>query len=341
MNKVALFEGIDISSHNGVVDIKRVRDAGIKMVAIRAGYGKNNVDQRFVANAQACFNLDVPAMGYWFSYALNEDMSRNEADYVCDQMEKFWDSCPIASDIEYDTRRYARTKGVEIDRELATKMNIAFLKRVKERGHIPVLYTNNDYTKNYFDIDRIINEVGSIYIWYARYNVDALTDSEENLADIWQYTSKGSVAGVSGNVDLNKFYADLTTLCVKIEEDESATTCNINIQNFQKAANADGYRDQNANKLTEDGIDGAKTQYVRKQILLRIKKEGTRYVTISSGEVVKWVQTRCNEILGTNIDINGEYDAETRSAVLQLQEKLNLAVDELVGYDTIQALFYN
>ena len=341
MSKIVLFEGPDISAYQGTVDMKRVRDAGCKMVALRAGYGKNNIDQKFVANAQAMYNLGIPGMIYWFSYGYNETMAKNEADFAVAQAAKFWIQCPIAFDLEYDTVRYARTCGVEITRELATKMAITFLKRVQERGYIPVLYTNRDYLKNYFDLDKITDALGVLFVWYARYNIEELPEEEQDIPDLWQYTSKGKLDGVSGNVDMNRFYTDLTTLCVPVEQDKSSTTCNINIQNFQKAANADGYLDEKGRKLDEDGIDGDNTQYVRKQILLRIKKEGSRYITISSGEVVRWVQTRCNEILGTKLDVNGEYDAETRNAVLKLQDKLNLEVDEIVGYDTIQMLFYN
>lgn len=339
MRKTVLFEGIDISSHNKVVDIKRVRDAGIKMVAIRAGYGRNNVDERYIANAQACYNLNVPAMIYWFSYGYTVDMAAKEAEYAIAQAKKYWDVIPIAFDLEYDTHRYARTKGVEISRQLATDMAIAFLQKVKAAGCIPVLYTNNDYTKNYFDIEKIVQALGMIYIWYARYNVASLTENEENLADIWQYTSKGRVPGVNGNVDLNKFYSEIELTPVKVEKPK--VTKNINIENFQKASNLDGYRDQNGNELKEDGYDGLKTQYVRKQILLQRKKIAFMTISVSTGEVVKWVQTRCGEILGINLEITGEYDAATEKAVGEVQNKLNLKVDKKVGYNTIQALFYN
>ena len=166
--KQALYKGPDISKHNGNVNIKKVRDAGYKRIGIRAGYGKNNVDEKYVSNALACVNLGVLAIIYWFSYAFSELMARNEGDYCCDQVEKYWEKCPVAYDCEYDTVRYARTKGVNITKELATNMAIAFLSRVKERGHVPVIYTNQDYLKNYFDMDKIVAALGKVYVWYAR-----------------------------------------------------------------------------------------------------------------------------------------------------------------------------
>ena len=68
MSKKVLYEGPDISYHNGNVDIKRIRNAGCKRIGLRAGYGKNNVDQRYVLNAQACYNLGVDVLLYWFPY---------------------------------------------------------------------------------------------------------------------------------------------------------------------------------------------------------------------------------------------------------------------------------
>ena len=339
MGKQVLFEAPDISVYQGVVDMKRVRDAGCKRVGLRAGYGKNNIDQRFQPNAQACYNLNVPTLIYWFSYALNETMARNEADFAIAQASKFWKSCPIAFDGEYDTVRYARTQGVNIDKTLMTNMAIAFLSRVKEKGYIPVIYTNRDYMKNYFDMNKITQAVGKVYVWFALYGVSNLPASELDATDVWQYTSTGKLDGVTGNVDMNKFYTDFNLDSVKNEQ--AVVKTNINILNFQKSANADGYKDDKGKSLVEDGLDGAKTQYVRKQIILKMKKVGLWNITISSGEVVKWVQTRCNEILGTNLEITGEYDSATRKAVVKLQKHLNLDADGVVGYNTIQALFYN
>ena len=60
--KKKLYEGPDISEHQGNVDIKRVRDSGCKRIGLRTGYGKNNVDQRYITNALACYNLGVTVL---------------------------------------------------------------------------------------------------------------------------------------------------------------------------------------------------------------------------------------------------------------------------------------
>lgn len=102
MSKKVLYEGPDLSYHNGTVDIKRIRDAGYRRVGLRAGYGKNNVDQKYVTNALACFNLGVAVLLYWFSYAYTVAMAATEAGYTVAQAKKYWKKCPIAFDFEYD-----------------------------------------------------------------------------------------------------------------------------------------------------------------------------------------------------------------------------------------------
>lgn len=352
MSKKLICEMPDLSVHNGDVNIKAIRHAGFPMVGLRAGYGKNNVDQKYIANAEACYNLDVPPLIYWFSYAYTEDMAANEAVYATSQAGKYWKRCPIAFDFEYDSVNYARKQGINPDRQLVTAMAIAFLRKVVELGYIPVIYTNEDYLKNYFNLDTIAAAVGQVYVWYARYGLSSLPTGRVEIADIWQYTSSGNIPGVAGRVDLNKVYTafgmdgegtDGTALIgpvVKAGSTKSQQTCNINILNFQKAANADGYRDQDGKKLVEDGKDGARTQYVRRQITLQAKL-GFLKIERSTGETVKWVQIRLNEIMGAGLEITGEYDTATIKAVQEFQRRYNLTVDGVAGYNTLQMLFYN
>lgn len=340
MSKKLIYEMPDISYHNGTVNIKAIREAGCPRIGLRAGYGKNNIDQKFVNNALACFNLGVDALIYWFSYALNNGMSENEAVYAVEQAKKYWKICPIAFDFEYDSVNYCRKNGINPTKKFVTDLAIAFLKKVVELGYIPVIYTNEDYLKNYFDMDRIVSAVGNVYVWYARYGISSLPISRVDLVDVWQYTSSGKIAGVSGKVDLNKVYTDFGQI-VKADTTPATSTCNINILNFQKAANADGYRDADGKPLKEDGKDGPKTQYVRRQINLKAKWTVLGYKVGSTGHVVEWYQGRCNEILGHSQKVDGLYGKTAKSETEELQKKLNLKKDGIVGYDSIQSVFYN
>lgn len=333
------YTGIDISVHNGKVNVKRVRDAGYKRIIVRAGYGKNNVDQRYIANAEACVNLKEPAGIYWFSYALNEEMAANEAAFAIAQAKKYWQKCPVAYDLEYDTISYARKKGVSIGKAQATAFAVAFLKTVIAAGYIPVLYTNKDYAKNYFDIPAIEKALGQrIYIWYARYT-SSISQEEKAACHIWQKSSKGKVDGISGNVDINEFYTDFETV-ISPETEENKTVCNINILDFQKAANLDGYTDQDGERLKEDGVDGPKTQFVRKKVNLKALYTESGYKVFSKGALVEYWQRRLSE-MGYETGVDGRYGKDTMVKTFTMQKDYGLSADGAAGYNTLSTSFYN
>ena len=337
---MSMFLGVDISKHNGNVNIKKVRDAGYKAIVIRAGYGNNNTDQKFVPNTEACVNLGVNTGFYWFMYSTSEAGAAKEGKYAVEHAKKYFEkNVPIAADLEYDTVAYAAKRGVNITKNVATAYVIAFLKEVEKAGFIPVLYTNKDYMSRMFDVAKIRQALDTpLYVWYARYT-SSLSSSEEAVVDVWQYSSKGSVDGISGNVDMNKFYTDIFKKSV-VSESRPATT-NLFIKGFQVAANADGYRDQNGDKLVEDGIDGAKTQYVRKQINLKAKLTALGYRAGSTGNLVKWWESRMRDMGYYAGAIDGKYGPACRAATIAFQKAQNLKTDGIAGYNTISTSFYN
>lgn len=319
-------KAIDISSWQGIVNMKAVRNSGIERVVLRAGWGKNNTDPKFSDNALAMNNLSIPGGIYWFSYALSTVDASNEGAYAVAHAKKFWDKCVIAYDFEYDSVNYARKNNVSIDKPKATAFAIAFLERVQENGFIPVLYLNQDYWNNYLDVDIIRQSIPGLKIWYA-YWASKLPANKEGKVAIWQYSSKGKVDGINGNVDMDNWFED-----DECKPADNPTKPNINIKNFQTAANADGEQPP----LVVDGIDGPKTQAARKKLVLHADGQKVG----SKGEVVKWVQSRLAE-MGYNVGgIDGLYGPKTKKAVEQFQKKSGLIVDGIAGYNTLSMLFY-
>lgn len=192
-------KGIDVSKWQGDIDWKKVRSAGVHFAMIRAGYGKNNLDEKFHRNAKGAIEAGIQIGLYWFSYALNVEMARKEAQYVVELAKKYKITWPIAYDLEYDSVSYAAKNGVTITRSLATQMAIAFCEEVKRLGYIPMVYTNLDYLNRYFDRSKLHYD-----LWYAQYASTASVADKE----IWQYSSSGSVPGIAGKVDMNHGYKD-------------------------------------------------------------------------------------------------------------------------------------
>ena len=201
-----LKQGIDISAWQGNIDWDQVKNC-IEAIIIRAGYGKNNIDQKWVPNVEAVRDSSLDVGAYWFSYAYTADMAYMEGCYAANAVKnKFGDrQIPIAFDLEYDSVAYAAKKGVKIGRAEATLFAIRFLTAVKEFGYRPMLYTNIDYIRNYFDLGVIRAAIPDLLLWVACWGSEP---KDYNMA-VWQYSSKGSVAGIIGNVDMDEVYVDM------------------------------------------------------------------------------------------------------------------------------------
>ena len=196
--------GIDISNHNGFVDFEKVKKQ-VDFVMIRAGYGRNNIDLSFERNISECNRLGIPCGVYWFSYAYTEDMARREAEYCLKAVKPYKLSFPIAWDFEYDSVSYAEKLGMKITPALARKMLYAFGETIERAGYYCLNYTNKDFIDRFFGEDSL-NRFGA---WIAQWNVAM---KEPDVYQIWQYSNKGKIDGIDGDVDLNKCVVDFPTL---------------------------------------------------------------------------------------------------------------------------------
>lgn len=198
------FYGIDVSVHNGTIDWNNVAASGKEFAMIRAGYGNsiNQKDKNFDANITGALKAGLLVGVYWFSYADSEEDVRREWE-VCSQViapYKSRISLPVAFDYEYDSERYYKEKyGQAPSNTLINSMADVFLSLVRIGGYKPILYTNNDYRRNKFSVALL----AKYPLWLADY-----TGGPDAKCAIQQTSSTGSVAGISGNVDLNTAYVD-------------------------------------------------------------------------------------------------------------------------------------
>ncbi len=188
-------KGIDISKHNGKIDFKKVKAAGIDFAMIRAGFGQSTVDDRFHDNIKGAQSNGIKCGVYWFSYAYTPQMARKEAAKCLDTIKGYRLQYPVAFDFEYASVEYAKSEGVHITKEIASQIADEFLSTVASAGYDVALYANIDYLKNYFT-----DAVKSKYpLWLAAYR-----DTEPSHGQvIWQHTECGRVDGIRGAVDLN------------------------------------------------------------------------------------------------------------------------------------------
>ncbi len=193
--------GIDVSKHQGAIDWQKVKESGVEFVIIRAGYGRTNVDEEFWNNASACVKHNIPFGCYWFIYGVNEAEAIQNADKFHQTICQFKDKITMRvwCDLEYDTDANAKKRGVSLTKDMRTKMVIAFCERMKQYGYEVGNYANPDYLSTKFNV------LSQYPLWLAKYSAN----KGNYDCEMWQYSSKGSVPGIKGNVDMNYFYGKM------------------------------------------------------------------------------------------------------------------------------------
>lgn len=193
-----MLNGIDVSYYQGDIDWKKVKESGISFAILRAGYGKSTVDKKFVRNIEECIKHNIPVGVYWFIYATNIQEVLINAQKCMSLIAPYKDKIKMKvwCDFEYDTDANAKKRGVVFTKEMRTSMVKAFCDAVNSGGYEVGVYANPDYLNTKF------NDLSMYPLWLAKYST-----TKGNIdCDIWQYSSKGKVAGIKGNVDMNYGY---------------------------------------------------------------------------------------------------------------------------------------
>ena len=195
-------KGIDISKWNGKIDFIQVKKSGVDFVIIREGCRKQ-IDPRFLEYVYESKKAGLIVLGiYHFLYTRSIDDAISEAQSAVSNAKKAGlkpDEIIIFSDYEYDTVDDAKEAGIILTKEDCNAHVQAFCAEVTRLGYKAGIYTNLDYYRHYYTAETI----SPYSIWLADY-----TDGPDFSCIVQQYTSKGSVPGISGNVDMNYYYGD-------------------------------------------------------------------------------------------------------------------------------------
>ncbi len=186
--------GIDVSEWQGDIDWSKVRT---DFVVIRAGYGREitQKDKKFERNYSGAKKAGIPCGAYWYSYAMNEDEARKEA-AVCIQVLKGRQfEYPIYIDVE-------EQKVIALGRDKVSAIISAFLLELEKAGYYAGLYMSA-YSLEHCTTDYIRQR---FTVWVANYGVQKPTYS--GAYGMWQKSNTGSIAGITGNTDLDECYLD-------------------------------------------------------------------------------------------------------------------------------------
>ena len=193
-------KGIDISKHNGNVDFEKLKSSGIEYVIIRGGYGslEKQKDVKFEDYYKKAKEVGLPLGVYWYSYAVNADEAKAEAEMCLKVIKGKRFEYPIYFDLE---ERSALNTG----KKNCSEMVKTFCNALEKDGYFAGLYMSRSHLQNY-----ITDDVAKRYaLWIAEYNSKCNYDGSYGM---WQYTSSGNVSGIDGRCDLDECYVDYPSI---------------------------------------------------------------------------------------------------------------------------------
>lgn len=196
----AVAKGIDVSSWQGKnINWDKVKADGIEFAILRCGYGSDEPgqdDSCFKRNVQECERVGIPYGVYLYSYANTEKKARNEAAHTLRLIKDAGadPDYPVYYDLEDDvTLKVGRTKII--------KYAEIYCEAIEAAGYDAGIYASLTWWNKYLNS----TSLDKYDKWIAQWNPICTYEGEYG---IWQYTSSGTVDGISGRVDMNFSYHD-------------------------------------------------------------------------------------------------------------------------------------
>ncbi|MGN0331056.1 MAG: GH25 family lysozyme [Kineothrix sp.] len=191
--------GIDVSTWNGNIDWAKVKNSGVSYVIIRTGFrgstqGALVEDAKFRQNIQGATNAGLKVGVYFFTQAVNEVEAVEEASMVLSQIKNYKITYPVFIDVEGSGGR-----ADALDAGTRTKVINAFCQTIQNGGYRAGIYANKTWLAQKMNISAL----SGYKIWLAQYNTQVTYGGKY---DMWQYSDKGSIPGISTKVDMNLSY---------------------------------------------------------------------------------------------------------------------------------------
>lgn len=181
-------KGIDVSNHNGRIDWNKLKNSDVKVVYIKASEGTTYQDPYLNQHYQGAKSIGLPTGFYHYLKGTSAPES---------QAQNFWN---LIKDKE---NNLMPCLDIEENGFNVMDYTLRFISKFKDLSNLPIVI----YTGPYFANDNLDNRLASYPCWIAHYGV-----SSPMATNIWstnyvghQYTEKGKVSGINGNVDLNNF----------------------------------------------------------------------------------------------------------------------------------------
>ena len=307
-----MLKGIDVSHYQGNIDWDKVKPQ-IDFAILRMGLGDDipsQDDKQFERNYAECTRLGIPFAVYFFSYAVNKAKVAKEIAHIKRLLNGKTLNAPVYIDIEntrgLDWRSISNALMLSIMQEYNLQLNAI--------GYKMGIYSSRSAFWNEKMSDPWYDNISK---WVAEYG-DKVNGFNRPY-DIWQYTSKGRVNGINGNVDMNISYNSIFKKPTPAPAAPQPKPINTAVKDWQLAAIADGCKFP---KYGADGIWGAECESVAKGAICK------KRLTYTNRNLTKIVQR------AVGVTVDGLFGKNTDRAVRAYQGSNGLTVDGCVGINT-------
>ena len=192
-----IYEGIDVSAWQGDIDFERVKKSGIEIVYIKVSEGFTLIDPYYEQNYSNAKANGLKVGFYHYVTARSESEALTQARFFVSNISNKIPDCKLAMDFE---------SFGNLDVDQINAIGIAFIKEVERlSSKKAVIYSNTNDARNVFS-----GELTNYPLWVAQYGVSNPSSNGKWYSwEGWQYTSRGRVDGIDGNVDRDKFTKEI------------------------------------------------------------------------------------------------------------------------------------
>jgi len=192
--------GIDVSNHQGSIDWNSVYGAGIRFAFCKATEGLTFDDSWFKTNMDGATSAGVLIGPYHFCHP-DSNGAEAEATHFVNVIKPYMKDGYLRPVLDLED-------GTSLGKTALTNWVLSFCSYVEvETGIAPLIYCNLNFASNYLD-----SRATKYDLWIAHWGVSTPGTGVWSTWKVWQYTSTGSVSGVSGNVDRDYFNGDLAAM---------------------------------------------------------------------------------------------------------------------------------
>ena len=194
---------IDISQFNNVTNWEKVKATGYPII-IRIGYrgsktGIITYDPRYKQYRAACEKHNIEHSFYFFPCSITKAEAQEEAQFIINQVKDTNINMPVYLDSEV-VQRDKSGRSDKLSKEKRTEMLSIICDKLLAAGIPCGVYASRSWLYNNLDMSKIAAPA-EYNTWVAEYGVSQNKYYENQV--LWQYTSDGSVNGISGRVDLS------------------------------------------------------------------------------------------------------------------------------------------